>query len=151
MKRWIFVVSLLVAAVDQLTKVLVLKNIALLPISVFPFMNLVLAWNRGISFGILNQHTPWIFWTLTSISLTITVGLFFYAWCQKNLKKIVYLSLVIGGALGNIIDRFWHGAVVDFLDFHIYNYHWPAFNVADSAIVCGVLLLLLDGYLNDKK
>lgn len=151
MKRWIFVIAGLVVAVDQLTKVLILKNVTALPLKILPFFNFVLAWNRGISFGILNQHTAWIFWVLTTITITIAIGLFIYACLQKRAQKIVYLSMIIGGAIGNIIDRFWHGAVVDFLDFHIYNYHWPAFNVADSSIVIGVFFLMLDSYFHDKK
>ena len=70
---------------------------------------------------------------------------------QTHTQKIIYLSMIMGGAIGNIVDRFWHGAVVDFLDFHLYNYHWPAFNVADSSIVIGVFLLMLDNYFDEKN
>jgi signal peptidase II len=151
LKRWIFIVSSVVIVLDQLTKFLILDNLRFLPIEITPFFNFVLAWNRGISFGLLNQQTSWVFWALTIAAIIIVVGIFLYMLSQKSARKIIPLSMVMGGAIGNIIDRFWHGAVVDFLDFHLYNYHWPAFNVADSSIVVGVFLLMVDNYCDAKK
>lgn len=151
MRRWIFIVSGVVVLLDQLTKFLILENLRFLPINVTPFFNLVLAWNRGISFGLLNQQNATVFWILTILAILIVIGIFVYILSQKSSRKIIPLSMVMGGAIGNIIDRFWHGAVVDFLDFHLYNYHWPAFNVADSCIVVGVFLLMADNYSDAKK
>jgi signal peptidase II len=151
LKRWIFIVSSAVIFLDQLTKFLILENLKLLPVEITPFFNFVLAWNRGISFGLLNQQTSWVFWALTTIAIIIVIGIFVYMLAQKSCRKIIPLSMVMGGAIGNIIDRFWHGAVVDFLDFHLYNYHWPAFNIADSSIVVGVFLLMVDNYCDTKK
>ena len=151
MRRWIFIVSSVVIALDQLTKFLILQNVNALPFKVFPFFNLVLAWNRGISFGLFNHHTPWVFWVLTGLAIVIVLGIFIHMLFQTHTQKIIYLSMIMGGAIGNIVDRFWHGAVVDFLDFHLYNYHWPAFNVADSSIVIGVFLLMLDNYFDEKN
>ncbi len=151
MKRWIFIVSAAVIVLDQLTKFLILDNLRLLPIKVLPFFNVVLAWNRGISFGLFNYHNAWVFWILTTIAVIIVAGIFLYALSQKSQKKTIYLAMIMGGAFGNIMDRLFHGAVVDFLDFHLYNYHWPAFNVADSSIVVGVFLLMLDNYRDEKN
>lgn len=151
MNQRIFYTLLGTALIDQITKLLVLNYKALLPIKVFSFFNIVLAWNRGISFGMFNNHNSIVFWILTLLAVGIVFFLFLYMRSQTRQGKRLFIALVIGGAIGNIIDRIWHGAVVDFLDFHLYNYHWPAFNVADSAIVVGVLLLMIDMYRYDKK
>lgn len=109
-----------------------------------PFFNLVLVWNRGISFGILSEHgelARWLLAVMTSLILLVLL-----AWLRKIVLPHVALAvgLVIGGAAGNLVDRLRHGAVVDFLDFYIGNFHWPAFNVADSAICVGVTILVVD-------
>ena len=71
--------------------------------------------------------------------------------CAANRFLVLSLGMVIGGALGNAIDRLWHGAVVDFLDFHVADYHWPAFNVADSAITIGVVFIIVEGFIAGPK
>jgi signal peptidase II len=112
--------------------------------AVTPYFNLVLVWNRGVSFGMLNtlgEHGPWL---LTGLAAGI--GAFLIVWLYRETRALTRLALwlVLAGAVGNSIDRVRFGAVVDFLDFHVGGYHWPAFNVADSAIVVGALLILLD-------
>lgn len=149
-KRGLFVLALVVL-VDQISKYLVIRNALSLPIEVLPFFNLVLAWNRGISFGMFHSYNPWFFGALTLLIMAIIAGIFIYMMRQKDRCKVTFLALVVGGGIGNIIDRLWHGAVVDFLDFHLYNYHWPAFNVADSCIVVGVFSLIIFSYLYEKK
>lgn len=108
------------------------------------FFSLQLVWNPGISFGMFNSlpHTQWIF---SGLALAVVAGLL--VWMRRTTSPfLIYaLALVVGGALGNTVDRLVYGAVVDFLDFHIGEYHWPAFNVADSAIFVGVAMLLIDG------
>ncbi len=113
-------------------------------IEVLPFFDLVMAWNRGVSFGIFNNGGQWNAVLLSVLSVAIAIGLL--VWMRKAENRLVVLALggIIGGALGNVIDRVRWGAVADFLDVHVMGYHWPAFNLADSAISVGAVLLVLD-------
>jgi signal peptidase II len=151
MRHFIFIISGIVILLDQVTKNLILKYANDLPLEVFSGFNLVLAWNRGISFGLFNLSSSWVFWIITLLATLVSVGIFVFLWQQKKSPLILPLSMVLGGAIGNIIDRLTLGAVVDFLDFHLYNYHWPAFNVADSAIVVGVMILIWINYRDEKR
>jgi signal peptidase II len=122
----------------------VVCTVALPPVEVTPFFDLVLVWNRGVSFGMLTGGGGVPPWAL--VALAGAIGLFLLAWLWRETRAPARLALwlVIAGAVGNVVDRLRFGAVVDFLDFHVNGYHWPAFNVADSAIVVGAGLLLLD-------
>lgn len=113
-------------------------------IEVLPFFDLVMAWNRGVSFGIFNNGGPWNAVLLSLLSVAICIAL--VVWMRKAESLLVSLALggIVGGALGNVIDRARFGAVADFLDVHVMGYHWPAFNLADSAITVGAVLLVLD-------
>jgi signal peptidase II len=140
-------VAVLVAVFDQLSKWVVLMMMMDPPriIPVTPFFNLVLVWNRGVSFGFLGQvSSDWVPWLLTALALAIMTVLAWWLREATNRLMVLALGLVIGGALGNIIDRLRFSAVVDFLDFYIAEFHWPAFNVADSAITAGAALILYD-------
>jgi signal peptidase II len=140
-----FLLALTVLVLDQATKWLALASLdPYEPMVVTPFFNLVLVWNRGVSFGMLSGDPAWGPWYLTGMSAAI--GAFLIVWLYRESRMVtrVALWLVLAGAVGNIIDRLRFGAVVDFLDFHAFGYHWPAFNVADSAIVVGAGLILLD-------
>ena len=138
------ILALAVIILDQLTKQLILTQLVA-PIAVTGFFNLVLVWNRGISFGMLGRlgdHGPWL---LVGFALIVgIVLLLLLAREQRWLSRLAF-GLVLGGAVGNAVDRLRFGAVIDFLDVHALGYHWPAFNVADSAIVVGAGLLVLDG------
>lgn len=114
-------------------------------IPVTGFFNLVEVWNRGVSFGLFGVDSPWTPIILGGVALVITGVLL--AWLRRVETPLLATALgaVIGGAVGNVIDRAIWGRVYDFLDFHVGGYHWPAFNVADSAITVGVVLILLDG------
>lgn len=118
-------------------------------VTVTPFFNLVMVWNYGISFGMLAGHRqPLILGILSSGIVLFLMG---WLWrCQDKMASIA-LGLVIGGAVGNIIDRLRFGAVADFLDFHAAGYHWPAFNIADSCIFIGVVLLCIHSMLIESK
>jgi signal peptidase II len=107
--------------------------------------------NHGISFGMFAESHAWMPLLLTVLTSLVAIGLAF--WLARNDEPVVALALgaIIGGALGNIIDRARTGAVTDFLDFHIGMYHWPAFNVADSAIFIGVVILVLIGIVSPAK
>jgi signal peptidase II len=137
-------VALAILLVDQASKAIVLALLAE-PIRVTGFFNLVLVWNRGVSFGMLGGLGASAPWLLIGLALAVAVALTIWLWREARVLTGLALGLVIGGALGNAIDRARFGAVVDFLDFHLSGYHWPAFNVADSAIVVGAGLLVLDG------
>jgi signal peptidase II len=115
------------------------------------YFTLVPVWNRGVSFGILAAHEGATAWLLGGVALVVAAGL--VGWLSRVERALLALSLglVIGGALGNVIDRGRFGAVFDFLDFHLAGWHWPAFNLADSAITVGVGLLLLDGLRGNRR
>lgn len=143
--------AVLVLAADQATKHLALLRLdEAAAVEVTPFLNLVLVWNRGVSFGMLagaGRAAPWVL-----VALAAAIGAFVAAWLWRERRALPRLALwlVLAGAVGNIVDRLRFGAVVDFLDFHLRGLHWPAFNVADSAIVVGAALLLLDGLLGRR-
>ncbi|MBT4890353.1 MAG: signal peptidase II [Rhodospirillales bacterium] len=140
-------------ALDQLTKWWVLEGLMQPPqrIILTPFFNLVSGWNRGVSFGMFSSDSPWSGWILSLLALGIVaflVHLLRKADCRHN---IIAIGLIIGGAIGNVIDRLVHGAVYDFLDIHISGHHWPAFNVADSGITIGAVILVLDSLLRKPE
>jgi signal peptidase II len=143
----------LLLAADLLSKWWVLAQVMNPPriIEVAPFFNLVLVMNRGVSFGMLGGAPGWMPWALTAFALLIAAAL--AIWLRRADSRILACALgaVIAGAIGNAIDRMRFGAVVDFLDFHAFGWHWPAFNVADSAIVVGVGLLILDSLKSDGE
>lgn len=112
------------------------------------FFNLTMVWNEGISFGMFHGTGIWL---LVGLSLVITAV--FSVWLTRatGWLQAVSLSMVIGGAIGNVIDRLRFGAVADFFDFHIGSWHYPAFNIADCAIVAGIALLVIDGVFFEPK
>ena len=114
-------------------------------IEVTPFFKLVLAWNRGISFSLFRSDSPAGPWIFVAVALAVVAGLVVWLARLDRAWPAVALGLVIGGALGNVVDRIRFHAVVDFLYFHWEEYYFPTFNVADSAISVGVALLVLDG------
>jgi len=143
----------LVALIDQATKwwVVEMLEIGSLGRYVTSFLNLVLSWNKGVTFGLLNHQNTWIPYVLIACALLVVVFLLFWLARAKTLTEALGLGFVMGGAIGNVADRIRYGAVVDFLDFHLGGYHWYAFNVADSAIVLGVALLFFDNLVMVQK
>ena len=109
------------------------------------YFNLVIVWNSGISFGMFQSGETGR-WLLVGFSSIVCLGLSIWLWSHSRSWPIVALGIVVGGAIGNIVDRIIWGAVADFFDFHILGYHWPAFNIADSAITVGILMLLYDSF-----
>lgn len=148
--RFGLLVALAVLVADQATKWAVLGPIDLdarMPgiIEVTGFFNLVMVRNYGVSFGMFADDAGTTRWALVVLALGVTAALL--VWLRRVERRFpaAAIGLVIGGAVGNVIDRLRFGAVVDFLDLHVLGYHWPAFNVADSAITIGVVLLVADG------
>ncbi len=131
---------------DQATKAWILAIMTADPreIVVTPFLSLVLVWNRGISFGLFGDAGEETRWLLVALAAAICVVLLFWLRRAETRLAAVGIGLVIGGAVGNVIDRVRLGAVVDFVDLHGWGWHWPAFNVADTAITVGVAALLAD-------
>jgi signal peptidase II len=149
-------IALLVIALDQASKAWILYDLMNPPtvIKVLPFLDFVLAWNKGVGFGFLKAHSIWGTVGLIAIALGISGGLGLWIWRTTDKLLLVSLSMIIGGAIGNIIDRVrFDGAVVDFIyvPVYIFGYHFPAFNIADSAITVGVCLLILESYVRKKK
>ncbi len=137
-------VMLLVAGLDQWTKaaafaLLAEKNNE--PIFITSFFNLVHVWNYGISFGLF-QSPVWGVWIFSTLAAAIVIALL--VWMKNTDSNLMRISIagIIGGAIGNTLDRIRFGAVADFIDIHVQEYHWPAFNIADSAICIGVMILL---------
>jgi signal peptidase II len=116
-------------------------------IPVLPFFDLVLWWNRGVSFGMLVHDFDFMPYLLTALALVIAFALCFWLWRARRHMDALALGLVIGGAIGNAIDRLRFGAVVDFIYFYAGTWYWPAFNIADSAICVGVVLMLIYSYM----
>lgn len=138
--------ALLVFVLDQATKWWIVESVMQPPrvVPVTPFFNLVMGWNRGVSFGMFNQHGAFNAWIFSGLALVIVGVLLVWLWRAERPLIGVAIGLIVGGALGNVVDRLRFGAVADFLDFHVAGYHWPAFNVADSGITVGAALLLAD-------
>ncbi len=144
-------IATLVFVADQLTKFYILRIVNLderEPIQVTPFMDLAMAWNKGVSYGLLSTHMQGL---LVALSLAISIMLVF--WLAKATKPLAAASfgMLIGGALGNALDRLLHGAVADFVLLHWGTWNWYIFNVADIAIVAGVALLLYDAAFEGRK
>lgn len=119
-------------------------------VKITPFFNLVWTGNDGISFGML-QGLAYGKWLLSAFAFIITGFFFIWLLRTQSLWVSVALGLIIGGALGNTFERLAYGHVIDILDFHVYGYHWPAFNLTDSAIVGGVTLLMFYEFFKTSK
>ena len=145
-------VALAILVADQVSKLLLIDYVtgAGGAVEVAPFFDLVMVWNTGVSFGMF-QSGEGGWWVLSLLSLAIATGLLFWLRRAESRWLAVGLGAVIGGALGNVVDRIAYGAVADFFDLHVAGYHWPAFNIADSAIVVGVGLLILDSLFTRDK
>jgi signal peptidase II len=150
--RW-FALSAGIVLADQLTKWAVLAHFAHGERrEVAAFLNLVLVYNKGAAFSMFADAPGWQTPLLIAFALG-AAGIVSYLILRNPAKRLLCLglALILGGALGNLIDRVRFGHVVDFLDFHAMGWHWPAFNVADSGITIGALLLILDGFAHNEK
>jgi signal peptidase II len=140
-------VAAIVMVLDQISKWWIITAVMQPPrvIEVTSFFNLVMAWNRGVSFSLFTHDAEFMPYVLVAVALGIVV--FLLSWLRRADRAFLAfaIGMVIGGALGNVIDRLRFGEVADFLDFHVLGYHWPAFNVADTGISVGVALIVIDG------
>jgi signal peptidase II len=152
-----FTIALVTLLLDQATKLWLLFGYNLAGrgrVPLLPFFDLVLTWNRGISYGMFQQNTP--LGRIVLLGITLGAVVLLWVWLAKATNRLMALSLglIIGGALGNVIDRLAYGAVADFALFHIttarFTFNWYVFNLADAAIVAGVAGLLYDSLLGGR-
>jgi len=148
MLKWLWL-SLLAVVLDQVSKLLIDSSMQLYQsIPVMPYFNLTYVHNTGAAFSFLSDAGGWQRWFFAGLAIVISIAMTVWLAKLKQHETLlaVALSLVLGGAIGNLIDRLAYGYVIDFLDVYVGNWHWPAFNIADSAITVGVGLLLVESF-----
>ncbi len=121
------------------------------PVTISPYIDLVLVWNRGISYGLFQQNADLGRYLLVALSAGAAIGFSIWLWRSRRLLPALAIGLLVGGAIGNGIDRFFRGAVVDFILLHWGTWNWYVFNIADAAIVAAVALLLSDSWLGNAQ
>lgn len=152
--RWLWLAAAVIVA-DQLSKIVVVKKFALYEVlDVLPVLELTRLHNTGAAFSLLAQASGWQRWFFIVLALGISTGI--VVWLKGLSGRgatwlAVALSLVMGGALGNVIDRVWHGHVIDFIHFHWQQWYYPAFNVADMAITVGAVMLVIDALVSGRR
>jgi len=149
-KIYLFIFILVLFTIDRISKILILKN-SLSEIYINSFLNFSLVWNSGIGFGIL-QLEPNIFYLLISIIITaINLILIYWMLTSSNYLESIFISIILGGALGNLFDRYYYSSVPDFIDFHYESFHWFTFNIADIFITIGIIGLIIIDLIKIKK
>ena len=141
------IAAVLVLAADQASKWAMLSVLDLPQrgvITLAPELNLAMVWNRGVTFGLLTGFGTWGHLLLAALAICVVIALGVWLRRAETPMAATALGAIAGGAIGNVIDRLRFGAVVDFIDAHLGNWHWYVFNVADAAIVCGVIALVID-------
>jgi len=145
--------ALVILVADQASKLWILevfdlpsrRNVPLLAAGPFG-LDLTMVWNRGVTFGLLSGTAPWHAWALAALAAAIVAFLVRWMARAENARTALALGAIVGGAVGNVIDRIRFGGVVDFVDAHAWGWHWYVFNVADAAIVLGVAVLLVEAF-----
>ena len=154
-KIYLFIFVLVLFTIDRVSKILILKNFlnnSSSEIYINSFLNFSLVWNSGIGFGIF-QLEPNIFYLLISIIIT-TINLILIYWMLTSLNYLesIFISTILGGALGNLFDRYYYSSVPDFIDLHYESFHWFTFNIADIFITIGIIgLIIIDLFKIKKK
>ena len=148
-----YLISLVVVGLDQWSKNLAVSELADGFVKVTDFFSLVLAYNKGAAFSFLSDAGGWQRWFFTVIAAAVSAVLVVWIYRLKQHEKLlaIALALVLGGAIGNLYDRVMLGHVVDFILVHYQDNYFPAFNIADSAISVGAVLLILDAFLQGKE
>ena len=148
LKPWLWL-SVLVILLDQATKTLAETLLVMhQPIPVLPSFNFMLTYNTGAAFSFLADAGGWQRWFFLGLGAAVSIGLIVWLHRLKPEEKrlALALALILGGAIGNLIDRAWLGQVIDFIQLYYDRWYWPAFNIADSAITLGAMLLVLDSF-----
>lgn len=152
--RWLWIAAAVIV-VDQVTKLLISHHMSLFDsIRLLPFLQLTLLHNSGAAFSFLSQASGWQRWFFIGLGLVVSIVILL--WLRRLPRKSrrllgIGLALVLGGALGNVIDRAAYGYVIDFIDFFYANWHFPSFNIADSAITVGAILVIIDTLITGRK
>ena len=144
----------LVVVLDQVSKWVMVSWLSLYEtVAVFPYFNLTMAHNKGAAFSFLAGAGGWQRWFFIVLTTVISTVLFIWLKKLSTQAKLeaISISLILGGAIGNVIDRIYFGYVIDFLDVYVGSYHWPAFNIADSAICIGAALLIIDSFISKPE
>ena len=153
-KIYLFIFVLVLFAIDRISKILILKNFlnnSSSEIYINPFLNFSLVWNSGIGFGILQLEAN-IFYLLISIIITvINLILIYWMLSSSNYLESIFISIILGGALGNLFDRYYYSSVPDFIDLHYESFHWFTFNIADIFITIGIIGLIIIDLFKIKK
>ena len=143
-KSYFAILAIIVFLFDQTSKDFIRKNYILYTkTEINNYINIINLKNKGIAFGLFNNNTDIVFYTLLMISILVCILLLHYIFKTTNNINNIAASLVLGGALGNISDKLLYKGVTDFIDIHLNNLHWPAFNIADSSIFLGVLIYII--------
>ena len=154
MKKWYwFVLSILIVVLDQASKYWAGASLSpYRPLAIFPMLNFTLAYNTGAAFSFLNGAGDWHRWFFAGFSLLMSTVLIVWLYRTPSQDRLVSagISLILGGAVGNLIDRAFYGYVVDFIDVYYQHHHFATFNIADSAICVGAAFFILDVLLNRK-
>jgi signal peptidase II len=139
-------IAIIILLLDQVTKITMSRLLVYGQSEVItPYFNLVMVYNQGAAFSFLANSGGWQRWFFSGLAFVVSLAIIWMLWKNASQRLFCWsLSLILGGAVGNLIDRLIYGHVIDFLDFHIGTLHWPAFNVADSAITLGAALFVLD-------
>ena len=147
------IITLIIFLTDRLTKIYILdlagKN-QLVDVYITNFLNIYLIWNKGVSFGLLSRESEFFYNSINFLIISINIFIFIMILRAEDYKKF-FLLLILGGSLGNLFDRLYYQAVPDFIDFHINNFHWFVFNVADIFISIGIICLILDEIFFNKQ
>ena len=146
-------IALIVIIIDQVSKYIILNYVLAeyAAIILTPFFAVIQAWNTGVSFSMFNNLGINGVYVLSGVAIIIVIALLKWLKTEKSRLMQTALGFIIGGAIGNVIDRVRLGAVFDFLDFYVGEYHWPAFNAADSFICMGAILIIINGLFVQKK
>jgi len=151
--RWLWVAAA-VMVTDFMTKSMATMKLTYgVPKEIFPGFNLTLLHNYGAAFSFLNDQPGWQVFFLSAIAIIVSFGILIWISRLNRTDNItaIGLSLIMGGALGNVYDRLTYGYVIDFIDLHYGSYHWPAFNIADSAICVGAFIIIIISLFKSKK
>lgn len=152
-RHWLWI-TLLVIILDQISKITADQFLLYQqPVALMPLFNLTLVYNQGVAFSFLSDAGGWQRWFFMLLSLSISIVLVTWLKKLKPQQKLqtASIALILGGAIGNLIDRSIYGHVIDFIDIYYHSHHWPAFNIADSAITLGALLLIIDSFKNHEQ
>ena len=153
-KIYLFIFVLVLFIIDRVSKILILKNFlnnSSSEIYINSFLNFSLVWNSGIGFGILQLEAN-IFYLLISIIITaINLILIYWMLSSSNYLESIFISIILGGALGNLFDRYYYSSVPDFIDLHYESFHWFTFNIADIFITIGIIGLIIIDLFKIKK